>query len=372
LRSADRLLILRLMSSVLNLRDLEQVAREKLPQLAFDYYSSGAWDEITLRENREAFSRIPIYYKVLVDVSRRDLSVTLFGDTLSMPVFVAPTAFHKLAHADGELATVRAASTHGTLMVISSLSTTCVEDIAREAKGPLWFQLYINKDRGFTRELVARVEKAGCKALMLTVDTPEWGRRERDVRNGFHLPAGLSAVNLLPSNERGEVIGQTGAGMGQAFTWMIDASVTWKDVDWLCSITKLPVLLKGICRADDARLGIEHGAKGIVVSNHGGRQMDTAPATISALPHIAEAIGGRVPVLLDGGVRRGSDVLKALALGATAVQVGRPVLWGLAANGQAGVEQALTILRQEFDLAMSLAGCANLKAIGRDLVSPCV
>jgi len=356
------------MAIPLNLCDLEQLARENLPPAAFGYYSSGAWDEVTVRENREAFNRIEVHYRVLVDVSRRDLSLSLFGDKFSMPIFIAPTAFHCLAHADGELATVRAAGTAGTLMVVSSLSNTRIEDIAAAASGPLWFQLYINKDRVFTKDLVARVEKAGCRALMLTVDTPEWGRRERDVRNCFHLPHGLSAINLIPSNECGEVIGQSGAGMGQAFSWMIDASVTWKDVDWLCSITKLPVLLKGICRPDDAREALEHGAKGIVVSNHGGRQMDTAPATISVLPRIAEAVAGRVPVLLDGGVRRGLDVLKALALGATAVQVGRPVLWGLAAAGQPGVEQALTFLRQEFDLALALAGCQNLKAITRDLV----
>jgi 4-hydroxymandelate oxidase len=287
-----------------------------------------------------------------------------------MPILIAPTAFHCLAHPEGELATARGAGAAATIIVVSSLSNTRIEDIAATATGPLWFQLYINQDRGFTRDLVARVERAGCGALMLTVDTPEWGRRERDVRNGFHLPPGLSAINLLPSNDCGEVIGQRGAGMGQAFSWMIDPSVTWKDLDWLCSLTKLPVLVKGVCRPEDAALALQHGAKGIVVSNHGGRQMDTAPATIEVLPAIAEAVGGRVPLLLDGGIRRGADVLKAIALGAAAVQIGRPVLWGLAANGQQGVELALNILRQEFDLAMALAGCTNVKSISRDLVSP--
>lgn len=353
----------------INLFELERAAKEKLPQVAYDYFASGAWDEITLRENRAAFERIKVHCRVLVDVSRRDLSTTLFGQKLALPVLLAPTAFHKLAHPEGELATVRAAGTAGTIMVLSSLSTTLVEEVVRAATGPVWFQLYINKDRGFTRDLVARVEAAGCQALMLTVDTPEWGRRERDVRNQFHLPAGLAAVNLLPSNERGEVTGQSGAGMGQAFSWMLDASVTWKDVVWLRSLTKLPVILKGICRPDDARLAIENGASGIVVSNHGARQMDTAPATIEVLPRCADAVAGRVPILVDGGVRRGLDVLKALALGATAVQVGRPVLWGLAADGQAGVESALQILREELHLAMALAGCATLKTITRDLVA---
>jgi 4-hydroxymandelate oxidase len=361
------------MIDALNLFDLEKLAKEKLPEPAFGYFSSGAWDEVTLRENRTAFDRIKIHYRVLVDVSKRDLSTTLFGQKISMPIIIAPTAFHKLAHPDGEIATVRAAGAAGTIMVLSSLSTTSVEDVTRASSGPVWFQLYINKDRGFTRDLVARVEAAGCKALMLTVDTPEWGRRERDVRNKFHLPTGLSAVNLLPSNERGEITGQSGAGMGQAFSWVLDASLTWKDVDWLRSITKLPVVLKGICRADDAKRAVEHGAAGIVVSNHGARQMDTAPATIEVLQRCAEAVAkvasgaATVPVLLDGGVRRGLDVLKALALGATAVQVGRPVLWGLAAGGQTGVEQALELLRQELDLAMALAGCPDLKSITRDL-----
>jgi len=353
----------------LNLFELEALAKEKLPRIAYDYFSSGAWDEITLRRTRDAYNEILVHYRVLVDVSRRNLATALFGQSLAMPLLLAPTAFHKLAHPEGELATARAAGAAGIPMILSSLSTTPVEEVVVASTGPVWFQLYINKDRGFTRDLVARVETAGCKALMLTVDTPEWGRRERDVRNGFHLPPGLSAINLVPSNERGEVIGQTGAGMGQAFTWMLDASVTWKDVDWLCSLTKLPVILKGICRPDDAGRSLQHGVAGLVVSNHGARQMDTAPATIEVLPGIVEAVQGKIPVLLDGGIRRGLDILKALALGANAVQIGRPVLWGLANGGEQGVRKVLEMLRQELDLAMALAGCPDLKSITRDLVS---
>jgi 4-hydroxymandelate oxidase len=356
------------MTDPINLLELEALAKEKLETSAYDYYRSGSWDETTLRENRAAFERIKVFYRVMVDVSRRDASLELFGERIASPILIAPTAFHRLAHADGELATVRAAGSAKTAMVLSSLANTRVEDVLAEATGPVWFQLYINQDREFTRELVARVEAAGCTALQLTVDTPEWGRRERDVRNNFHLPPGLSAINLLRSNERGEAIGQSGAGMGQAFSWVIDASLTWKDVDWLCSLTKLPVLVKGVCRADDAVRALDHGAKGVIVSNHGGRQMDSAPGTIDALPRVAEAVEGRVPVLLDGGVRRGLDVLKAIALGATAVQIGRPVLWGLAIDGQKGVERVLEMLRQELDLAMALAGCPDLKSITRDLV----
>lgn len=358
-----------MLASALNLFDLEQIARETLPQSAYDYFASGAWDEVTLRENRAAFERLHIHYRVLVDVSKRDLSLTLFGQKISMPILVAPTAFHRLAHPDGELATVRAAGAAGTILVLSSLSTTSVEEVSAAASGPLWFQLYINKDRGFTRDLVARVEQAGCRAIMVTVDAPEWGRRERDVRNGFHLPPGLHAVNLVSSNQRAEFLSHQGAGLGQAFGWMLDSSLSWPDVDWLCALTRLPVILKGICRGDDAKLALDHGARGLVVSNHGGRQMDCAPATIDALPEVADAIGGRLPILLDGGIRRGTDVLKALALGACAVQVGRPILWGLAAGGQQGVELALGLLRQELDLAMALAGCPDVKTISKDFVA---
>jgi 4-hydroxymandelate oxidase len=356
------------MTQALNLFELEQLAKARLPQQAFDYYSSGAWDEVTLRENTAAFNRIQVHYRVLVDVSQRSTATTILGQKLSFPVLIAPTAFHKLAHPEGEVAVVRAAGAAGTIMTLSSLSNTRVEEVTAAATGPVWFQLYINKDRGFTRDLVARVKAAGCTALMVTVDTPEWGRRERDVRNGFHLPPGLSAINLIPSNECGEYIGQHGAGMGQAFTWMLDASLTWKEIDWLASLSDLPVIVKGICRADDAEHAIQHGARAVLVSNHGGRQMDSAPATIEVLPAVANVVAGRVPVLLDGGVRRGLDVLKALALGATAVQIGRPVLWGLAAGGQQGVETALELLRKEFDLAMALAGCPDLASITRDLV----
>ena len=277
---------------------------------------------MTLTHNRAAFERLCIHCRVLVDVSRRDLSVEMFGQNISMPILVAPTAFHRLAHSEGELATARAAVAAGTIMVLSSLSTTSMEEVAVAAGGPLWFQLYINENRGFTRDLVARVEHAGYRALVVTVDSPEWGRHKRDVRNAFHLPPGVNAVNFLPANACGEAISHQGGGMGHAFGWMLDASLTWKDVEWLCSITELPVLLKGICRADDAKRAAD-GAKGIIVSNHGGRQMDTAPATIEVLPAIAEAVAGRVPVLLDGGVRRGVDVLKAIALGATR-RAGRP------------------------------------------------
>jgi 4-hydroxymandelate oxidase len=352
-----------------NLRDLEEQARAVLPQRAYDYFASGAWDEVTLAENRAAFDRIAVHYRVLVDVSRRSMATSLLGQAMAMPLVVAPTALHRLAHPDGELATVRAAGAAGVPMTLSSLATTAVEEVVAASAGPVWFQLYINPDRGFTRELVERVTAAGCTALVLTVDTPAWGRRERDVRNGFHLPEGLAAVNLLGADPAAVERGQRGAGMGQAFGWMLDASLSWRDVDWLAGITPLPLVLKGVCRPDDAVRAAEHGARAVVVSNHGGRQLDGAPAPIEVLPDVVDAVAGRLPVLVDGGVRRGVDVLRALALGAAAVQVGRPILWGLAAGGEAGVAQVLRLLRDELDLAMALAGCPDLASATRDLVS---
>ncbi|MEN9372328.1 MAG: hypothetical protein RLZZ64_1403 [Bacteroidota bacterium] len=355
-------------SDVLNIFDLERLAKERLPVLAYDYYRSGAWDETTLKANREAYEKLKIHYKILVDVEKRDLSTTIFGQHVDFPILVAPTAFHKLAHPDGELATGRAAVKAKTIMTLSSLSTTTIEEVAEATNKTFWFQLYINKQREYTRDLVARAESAGAKALVVTVDTPLWGRRERDVRNGFHLPPGLSAINLVKYQQDGIAKGQSGAGLGQSFAWMLDATLQWKDLDWLASITKLPIIIKGVCRVDDAIKATEHGIKGILVSNHGGRQMDSAPATIDVLPAIVDAVGNRTTVLMDGGIRRGTDAMKALAQGAKAVLVGRPVLWGLAAGGQQGVEKALSMLREELDLGMALSGCRNLKELNRSLL----
>jgi len=353
---------------VLNIFDLESLAKERLPVLAYDYYRSGAWDETTLKANREAYEKLKIHYKILVDVEKRDLSTTIFGQHIDFPILVAPTAFHKLAHPDGELATGRAAVKAKTIMTLSSLSTTTIEEVAEATNKTFWFQLYINKQREYTRDLVARAESAGAKALVVTVDTPLWGRRERDVRNGFHLPPGLSAINLVKYQQDGIAKGQSGAGLGQSFAWMLDATLQWKDLDWLASITKLPIIIKGVCRVDDAIKATEYGIKGILVSNHGGRQMDSAPATIDVLPAIVDAVGNQATVLMDGGIRRGTDAMKALAQGAKAVLVGRPVLWGLAAGGQQGVEKALSMLKEELDLGMALSGCRNLKELNRSLL----
>jgi 4-hydroxymandelate oxidase len=350
--------------------DFERAAAERLGSMAWDYYRSGSDDEVTLRENRRAFARLALHYRVMVDVSRRELATTVLGERVSMPILVAPTAFHRLAHPEGEVATARAAAAAGTIMVLSTLSNTRVEEVASATSGPLWFQLYVYRDRGVTEALVRRVEAAGCKALVLTVDAPLLGRRERDVRNRFALPEGLSIENMLPAGYGELPPGVGDSGLGAYFASMIDSSLSWRDLEWLRGITELPIVLKGVVRADDARRAALAGARGLIVSNHGGRQLDTSPATIDVLAPIAEAVGEQAEILLDGGVRRGTDVIKALALGARAVLLGRPVLWGLAAGGQGGVAGVLEIMRGELDLAMALCGCPNRADISRDLVHP--
>lgn len=355
------------MADLINIFEYEALAKEKLPPMAWDYYAGGSGDELTVRGNRDAFSRYRLRPRMLIDVSRRDLRVSILGRTVDAPILIAPTAFHCLAHPDGELATARAASATGTLMVLSTLSTKTLEDVAAAGgAGARWFQLYVHKDRGLTRALVERAEAAGYAALCLTVDAPLLGTRERDRRNSFFLPKGLRLANLTGLAVP-EVEGESAlyAYVARQF----DPSLTWSDIDWLRSITKLPVAVKGILRGDDARLAVEHGATAIVVSNHGGRQLDGAVATIDAVGEVCESASGKAEVLMDGGVRRGTDVLKALALGARAVLVGRPVLWGLAAGGEAGVVRVLQILREELDAAMALCGCPTLKDIDSTLIA---
>jgi 4-hydroxymandelate oxidase len=284
--------------------------------------------------------------RMLVDVSERHMGTTALGEPVSMPILIAPTAFQGLAHPEGEVATVKAAGAAKTLMTLSTGSTFSIEEVMAVATGPVWFQLYLFKDRAISASLVKRAEVAGCKAIVFTVDVPLLGRRERDVRNQFKLPDGLAPY----------------------IASLLDPALTWKDIEWLTGITKLPVLVKGILRSDDALLAVNHGASGVIVSNHGARQLDTTPATISILPEIVDAVGGKVEVYVDGGIRRGTDVLKAIACGARAVFIGRPVLWGLASGAEAGVRYVLEMLRQEFDLAMALSGCPTLSSITRDLI----
>lgn len=356
----------------LNLAELEGLACERLPPLARDYYASGADDELTLGANQAAFRRLALRYRVLVDVAERDLSTEILGQRVSMPILVAPTAFHQLADPEGEVATVRGAGRAGTIFCLSTLSNRPMEEVAAAASGPWWFQLYVYRDRGATAALVARAAAAGCSALVLTVDAPLLGRRERDVRNRFHLPPGLAVANLLPAGYEG--LPERGTSGLQAYVAeCLDPSLSWRDLEWLASLGELPILLKGVVHPEDARLAVEHGVAGLVVSNHGGRQLDTAIATIDALPDVVAAVdraGSDLPILLDGGVRRGTDVVKALARGARAVLVGRPVLWGLATGGEDGVSGVLEMLRTELDLAMALCGCRRPSEVaGRDLLA---
>lgn len=352
----------------LNLAEIEAAARERLTALAYEYYVGGANDEVTVRENRSAFERLALRYRVLVDVSRRSTQTSVIGQSIELPVLLAPTAFHRLACDEGEIAAARAASTAGTIMILSTASTCTIEDVGA-VPGPKWFQLYVYSDRSLTETLIARAEAAGMTAIVLTVDAPMLGRRERDLRNRFHLPDGVRLANVPSSGSVPIPTGHGESGLAIHFASGIDASLTWRDVEWLRSRTRLPVLIKGIVRGDDAARAIDHGAAGIIVSNHGGRQLDTAIPTIRALPEVVDAVAGRADVLLDGGVRRGTDVIKAIALGARAVLVGRPVVWGLAAGGEAGVRRVLDLLRSEIDLAMALCGCPTVADISRDLIA---
>jgi len=362
---------------LLSVADYARAAQGKLPKDVVDYYEGGALDEITLRENTAGWKRLKLYYRVLASVGSRELSTTVLGQKISMPICVAPTAFHRLACEEGEVATAKAARNAGTLFVLSSLSNTAMEKVFLPSQGygvtgatsPRWFQLYVYKDREITRELVQRAEAAGAEAIVLTVDAPGLGTRERDMRNNFRLPDGLTVENLAPLG-KGDMPKVAGSGLAAYVRDNFKSDLGFDDLDWLCGCTRLPVVVKGICRSDDARKAVEHGAKAIVVSNHGGRQLDTAAATCEVLPHVIDAVGDRCEVYVDGGIRRGSDVLKALALGARAVLVGRPILWGLTVNGERGATDVLEILRRELDEAMLLCGCTKLSDIGRWLLAP--
>jgi 4-hydroxymandelate oxidase len=321
-----------------------------------DFFAGGAGDERTLRANEAAFDRIRIVPRVLRATGDRDLRTTLFGTEVAAPILVAPTAFHRLAHPDGEVATARGTADAGTLMVVSMAATVPVEEIAA-TDCPLWFQLYPQPDAAFTASVVRRAEAAGVRALVVTVDSPVFAHRPRDVRNGFlDLPAGMVCENLRD-------------GTGRVRDIAMDATLGWDVVDRLRDVTGLPIVLKGILHPADAELAVEHGVAGVIVSNHGGRQLDGAIASIDALPAIVKTVGGRLPILLDGGVRRGVDALAALALGATAVLVGRPVVWGLAAGGAAGVQEVLEALKRELDRALALAGARTPAELTADLVA---
>ncbi|HEX9894215.1 MAG TPA: alpha-hydroxy acid oxidase [Gemmatimonadales bacterium] len=356
-------------SAPINLADVEARARTVLPRAAADYFAGGAEDEVSLRANRAVFESIALRPRYLVDVSRRSLTTRVLGTDLALPVLLAPTGFQKLAHADGELATARAAAEAGTIMVLSTFSTVSLEEVQRATPAPKWFQLYVHKDRGLTRNLVDRAHSAGYTALVLTVDVPVLGRRERDLRNGFVLPPELRVANFDMSQSESLHDAGEESGLAQFHRGLREPSFGLKDVDWLATLSPLPILLKGVLRGDDARAALDHGVSGILVSNHGGRQLDGAISGIRALPDVVEQVGGRCEVLVDGGVRRGTDIVKALALGARAVLIGRPMVWGLAWNGASGVVEVLRILAEELDTAMALCGACSPVQLTSDLVA---
>jgi isopentenyl diphosphate isomerase/L-lactate dehydrogenase-like FMN-dependent dehydrogenase len=344
------------MTPPLNVWDYEALARERLDPGAHGYYAGGAGDELTLRWNVEAYTRWQLRPRILVDVSGCTTRTSLLGHELSMPLVVAPVAFQRVAHPDGEVGMARAAASAGTAICLSTMATATPAQVA-ETGAMRWFQLYVFRDEGVTRELIHAAIDAGFTALVLTVDTPILGRRERDFRTGFTIPAGIEVASL----------GQGGVTPLEAFSWVSD-TLSWRDVEQIASDAGLPVLVKGVLTREDAELACAHGAAGIVVSNHGGRQLDGVSATIDALPEVVEAVADRLPVLVDGGVRRGSDVVKALALGAKAVLAGRAPLWGLAAGGEDGARHVLELLRDEILLALKLVGSTSPADVSRERV----
>lgn len=330
------------------LSDLELIARTKMSTVAWEYLTCGAADELTLSSNCRTFETILLKPRVLVDVSEIDTRTDLFGFNLAFPILLAPVGLQRLYHPEGEVAAARGAAMADATYVISSYSTTTVEKIAHASAGPKWMQVYLQPDREFTREVVQRAEAAGCQALCVTVDLPVIGVRNRMERIRFAVPAEYSVPHMM-ENFNG-------------------SPVTWADIEWLRSVTKLPILLKGILDPVDAELAVQNGASGIIVSNHGARDLDTTPATIEALPFVAERVNGRIPLLMDGGIRRGTDVVKALALGASAVMIGRPFCYGLAAGGSEGVAKVIAILRKELEIAMALTGRITISQIDRSVI----
>jgi len=355
-------------AQALSLRELEAEARRLLDPVIYDFIAGAAEDEITARANEAAFGRIGLVPRILRGREKPKLDIALLGSRAAMPVLVAPTAFHELVRSEGERATARAAATAETIMIASMASTVAIEEVAAAARESapdgqpgLWFQLYIQPDRGFTEFIIRRAESAGCTALVISVDSPVFGRRERDVRNNFRdLPPGMWCENL-----RGPM---TGGEPGRPRHIQFFPELSWEHIDWLRKACALKIVLKGVMHPEDARLAVAAGVDAIMVSNHGGRQLDTVPAAIELLPAIAAAVGGKIPVLVDGGIRRGTDIVKALALGASAVAIGRPVLWGLAVGGEEGVIQVLEMLRSELERALLLCGCGSLSDASRDLL----
>lgn len=358
-------------AAIVTLDDHEAHAQQALDANAWAYFSGGAGDEITLRANRQAWQQLSLLPRILRSLAGGHTRVELLGRTLAHPILLAPVAFQRLAHPDGELASAYAAAVQGAGMVLSTQSSVALETVAQAVlneatRGPLWFQLYFQHDRGFTRELVQRAEHAGYEALVLTVDAPSSGARDRERRAGFILPPEITAINLLGLPPRQPTA--LTATQSAMFDGLLAHAPSWQDLTWLQSVTRLPILLKGVAHPDDAVRAVELGAAGIIVSNHGGRTLDTMPPSAALLPRVRAAVGPTLPVLVDGGIRRGTDVLKAMALGANAVLIGRPYIYGLRNAGACGVAHVVRLLRDELDIAMALCGCSDLHQASPDLL----
>lgn len=353
------------MADPVDVLDYERLASGSMSELAWEFFRGGAGDELTVRWNYEAYQRIRLLPRALVDVSRLDTRVTLLGRELPHPILLAPVAYQRLLNPRGELATKEGANAAEATMVLSIFSTTTLEEVAAVGGRSPWFQFYIGPDRDITVSLLRRVEAAGYEALVLTIDTPVLGARYREWRTNFGLPPGMEKANLrdMPA----------GAGSHRPkgrdiYSDVLDPKLTWKDVEWLRSQTRLPVILKGILNPDDAAKAVDAGVAAVIVSNHGGRVLDTVPATIDILPAIVARVSGRLPVLVDGGIRRGTDILKAKALGASAVLIGRPYAFGLAVGGAEGVTRIVNMLRRELEMAMALTGRPSLAAIDPSVI----
>ncbi len=377
------------MKTVTCIEDLRLIARRKVPRAFFDYAEAGSYSEETLRANRADLQQVRLRQRVLVDVSSRDTATTLVGEPVSLPVVLGPVAMTGLEHGNGEILACRAAHAAGTQFTLSTMSICSIEDVAAAVGKPFWFQLYVMKDRGFVRSLIERAAAARCSALVLTVDLPVLGQRHIDVKNGLSVPPSLKLANLLNmatkpawavgvlsgkrwtfGNLAGHVKGVAGAGsLAQWVGSQFDQSLNWSDVEWIRSLWPGKLILKGILDVEDARLAAKSGATAIVVSNHGGRQLDGAPSSISMLPRIADAVGSDAEVLFDGGIRTGQDVLRALALGARGCLIGRAYIFGLGAGGQAGAAKAIEILRKELEVSMALTGVNRLDQIGRHILA---
>jgi 4-hydroxymandelate oxidase len=352
------------MAGPINIGDYERLAAEKIDAGPLGYFAGGAGDEITLRENREAWRRWRLRPRMLIDVGEVSTKIELLGTELSMPIVIAPVAFQRMAHPDGEEGMARAAAEAGALMCLSTIATARPSDVAQAApEGHRWFQLYVFRDRAVTQALIDEAVEFGYEAIVLTIDAPRLGWRERDMRQGFVVPPEVTVPSVAAA-----LGADTPIGPAEAFA-LVDPTLTWSDLEELASACDLPVFVKGVLTGADAELALEHGAAGVIVSNHGGRQLDGVAPGAEALPEVAGVVSGRGTLLVDGGVRRGTDVLVALALGADAVMIGRPALWGLAADGEAGARRVLKLLQAEFELALTLAGCPSPAAVTADHVS---